>query len=168
MKSSSLPRSNIPFTEANYANPMMASSGKYSRDSTGSNPATRAIAQHYRERHQQQKRSSITNAMSVLSPFLLSCVHWFRKRNEFIASIIIQSVMRGFFVRRDVNHLILFLRFRKSLRMLARLYIRNWMRKWAESVHGTRTARKLAKILNSMPPITVHMEEFRLVPAGVW
>ena len=166
-KSLSLPSGHNHFGDANFTNPSGAFSGKYSRNSTGSNPATRAIAQHYRERYQEQKRSSVTNAIAILAPFLLSCVHWFRKRNQFIACVIIQSVMRGYFIRRDVHHLILFLRFRKSLRMLARLCIRNWVRKRADTVHCVRAARKLAKILNLMPPFAVNSEEFRVLHAGV-
>ena len=166
-KSMSLPSGHNPFEDTNFTNPSGAFSGQYSRNSTGSNPATRAIAQHYREIYQEQKRSSVTNALSILSPFLLSCVHWFRKRNQFIACVIIQSVMRGFLIRRDVHHLILFLRFRKSLRMLARLCIRNWVRKRADSVHCVRAARKLAKILNLMPSIAVNSDEFRVVRASV-
>jgi hypothetical protein len=168
LDSAHVSNSHNPLLDTNYLDPPVTSSAKYSRVSTGSNSATRAIAQHYRERHQQQRRSSLTNAMSVLAPFLLSCVYWFRERNQFIACVIIQSVMRGHFIRRDVHHLILFLRFRKCLRMLARLCIRNWARKRADSVHSMRASRRLAKLRNLPALVAVNMEEFRAVPHGVW
>ena len=129
--------------------------------STKSNStATTAIARHYVSKELQKQQSKISRAYEVLTPFLLGCLLWIKQRNQYIASVMIQSAIRGYFIRRDALHLVLFLRFRRALRMLARLFIRNWARKWAAIVYYRRSATKMQKIRNvSLTRVPTVMED---------
>ena len=121
---------------------------KYARDNADS--ATKSIAHHYYLKDLRKRRNSILHALSTLQPFLLSCVRWFRRRNQYIACVIIQSLIRGYFIRRDTFHLVHFLRFRKALRMLACLLLRNWARRRAEAVYTKREYNKSVVLRRSM------------------
>jgi hypothetical protein len=122
---------------------------------SNSSTATTAIARHYVSKELQKQQSKISHAYEVLAPFLLGCLLWIKQRNQYIASVMIQSAIRGYFIRRDALHLVLFLRFRRALRMLARLFIRNWARKWAAIVYYRRSATKMQKTRNASLPTRV-------------
>jgi hypothetical protein len=126
-----------------------------SAKSNSSSTATTAIARHYVSKELQKQKAKISHAYEVLAPFLLGCLLWIKQRNQYIASVMIQSAIRGYFIRRDTLHLVLFLRFRRALRMLARLFIRNWARKWAATVYYRRSATKMQQIRNASMPTRV-------------
>jgi hypothetical protein len=121
------------------------------------NSAIKAIALHYMLRDQNNERTRITRALFILVPFLLSCIHWFRKRAQFLACVLIQSTIRGYFIRRDIFHLVHFLRFRKTLRKLACLFLRNWARNYADQVHCKRMSKVNPRVRRTsmMPPMSL-------------
>ena len=114
------------------------------------NSATRSIAQHYMLRDREKRGRSILHALTVLAPFLLSCVRWRRSRAQNSAAVMIQSTVRGYYIRRDTFHLVHFLRFRKALRMLACLFIRNWARRCSYYVYCRREMMRMMVIRQTM------------------
>ena len=140
------------------------------RDSSGKNvpkdknriSAAHAIAMHYRRRQELKIKSTLSNAIRVLTPFLLRCIHRLRQRKRYTSCVMIQSFIRGYFIRRDAFHLVLFLRFRKALRKLACLFIRNWCRKLADNVHRKLAVKKAQRAKGrTVPPanLSIFIEE---------
>ena len=124
--------------------------------------AAHAIAMHYRRRQELKIKSTLSNAIRVLTPFLLRCIQRLRHRKQYTACVMIQSFIRGYFIRRDAFHLVLFLRFRKALRKLACLFIRNWCRKLADNVHRKLAVKKAQKLKGrTVPPanLSILIEE---------
>ena len=114
------------------------------------NSATRSIAQHYMLRDREKRGRNILHALTVLAPFLLSYVQRRRKKIQNRAAMMIQSTIRGYYIRRDTFHLVHFLRFRKALRMLACLFLRNWGRRCSHNVHCRREMKKMMIARHSM------------------
>lgn len=124
--------------------------------------AAHAIAMHYRRRRELKIKSTVSNAIRVLTPFLLRCLQRLRHRKRYASCVMIQSFIRGYFIRRDAFHLVLFLRFRKALRKLACLFIRNWCRKLADNMHRKLAAKKAQKAKGrTVPPanLSIFIEE---------
>ena len=121
---------------------------KYAGNTASS--ATRSIAQHYMLRDREKRGRNILHALTVLAPFLLSYVQRRRNKIQNRAAMMIQSTVRGYYIRKDTFHLVHFLRFRKALRMLACLFLRNWARRCSYNVHCRREMMKIMIARHSM------------------
>jgi hypothetical protein len=124
---------------------------------------SKAIALHYINENKNNRNLIINKALFVLAPFLLSCLRWYKRNKLHIKSIIIQSLIRGFFIRRDIIHLINFLRFRKALRKFACIYLRNKFRKNISNLYNSRIEKKILKLQNIVFDIGGYDIKFEII-----
>jgi hypothetical protein len=111
-----------------------------------------AMTRHFNVQRESKLRYRKWEAIQRLRPFLMDCIYYIRAWHFNQSVVVIQSLTRGFLVRRDREPLFSFLVHRKLVRKMACLVIRNWLRKNEEKISHKIVSQQIKRLHLSISP----------------